>query len=207
MQFLLIIFLLWFTPAHAKSGQQLATVEMQSTATEFSARKRHRAAPVVEEFRWPWDEVAAPVKRVRTVHNRQSHKQRYRHGYVTQTAAAPTFGGGDLVSIARSQIGNGAIYGRARLWCARFMNYVVERAGYRGTGSDMASSFARYGTRVSAPQIGAIAVMTRRGGGHVGVVSGVDARGNPIIISGNHGRTVAESKYPASRVYAYVVPR
>jgi uncharacterized protein (TIGR02594 family) len=70
----------------------------------------------------------------------------------------------------------------------------------------MASSFARYGNRVSGPQVGAIAVMSRRGGGHVGVVSGIDAKGNPIIISGNHGHRVAEATYSRGRVYAYVMP-
>ena len=70
----------------------------------------------------------------------------------------------------------------------------------------MTGPYARYGTRVAGPQVGAIAVMSRKGGGHVGVVSGVDANGNPIIISGNHNRTVAETVYPRSRVTAYVVP-
>jgi hypothetical protein len=41
---------------------------------------------------------------------------------------------------------------------------------------------------------------------HVGVVSGVDANGNPIIVSGNHNRTVGESVYPRSRIAAYVLP-
>lgn len=122
-------------------------------------------------------------------------------------AVAPSFGGGSIVAYARSQIGNGAIYGRRNLWCARFMNYVLERSGYRGTGSDMASSFAKYGRRISGPRVGAIAVMSRgRRGGHVGVVTGVDAHGNPIIISGNHNRRVAEAVYPRGRVYAYVMP-
>ena len=57
-----------------------------------------------------------------------------------------------------------------------------------------------------ALKLGAIAVMSRRGGGHVGVVSGIDANGNPIIISGNHGNRVAESTYPRGRIYAYVMP-
>ena len=48
--------------------------------------------------------------------------------------------------------------------------------------------------------------MSRRGGGHVGVVSGLDGNGNPIIISGNHGHRVAESVYPRGRIYAYVMP-
>ncbi len=48
--------------------------------------------------------------------------------------------------------------------------------------------------------------MRRRGGGHVGVVAGIDPNGNPIIISGNHNHTVAESVYPRHRIVAYVVP-
>lgn len=95
----------------------------------------------------------------------------------------------------------------SRLWCARFMNMVLERTGHRGTGSDMARSFASYGTRVSGPRVGAIAVLARgRRGGHVGVVTGFDARGNPILISGNHNRVVAEAPYPRSSIFAYVMP-
>ena len=86
------------------------------------------------------------------------------------------------------------------------MNMVLKRSGHSGTGSDIASSFARYGHRLSGPQVGAIAVMGRRGGGHVGVVSGIDSRGNPIIVSGNHGHRVAESVYPRGRIFAYVLP-
>ena len=71
---------------------------------------------------------------------------------------------------------------------------VLQHSGYRGTGSDMASSFAKYGQRVSGPQVGAIAVMTRgRRGGHVGIITGIDASGNPIMISGNNGNRVRRS--------------
>jgi uncharacterized protein (TIGR02594 family) len=111
-----------------------------------------------------------------------------------------------VVAEARRYIG-GNPTGRRSLWCARFMNMVLARSGMKTTGSDMASSFARYGRRVSGPQIGAIAVMSRgRRGGHVGVVSGIDAKGNPIVVSGNHSRRVAEAVYSRSRVYAYVMP-
>ena len=77
------------------------------------------------------------------------------------------------------------------------MNMVLERSGHHGTGSDMASSFASYGQRVSGPQVGAIAVMGRRGGGHVGVVSGIDAEGNPILVSGNNRNRVREASVSA----------
>jgi len=86
------------------------------------------------------------------------------------------------------------------------MNMVLHQAGYRGTGSDAARSFASYGRRVSGPRVGAIAVMARRGGGHVGIVSGIDRKGNPIVISGNYGHRVAESSISRGRIYAYVMP-
>ena len=114
-------------------------------------------------------------------------------------------GSSSLVSEARRYIG-GNPTGRGSLWCARFMNMVLQREGYRGTGSDMARSFASYGQRISGPQVGAIAVMGRRGGGHVGIVSGIDAQGNPIMISGNNGNRVREAPVSRGRIYAYVLP-
>jgi uncharacterized protein (TIGR02594 family) len=115
------------------------------------------------------------------------------------------FGSSDVVSEARRYVG-GNPTGRGSLWCARFMNLVLQRTGHRGTGSDMASSFAGYGQRVSGPQVGAIAVMGRRGGGHVGIVTGIDASGNPIMISGNNGNRVREAPVSRGRIYAYVMP-
>jgi uncharacterized protein (TIGR02594 family) len=132
--------------------------------------------------------------------------ENFRNANASLMQPQASFGGSSLVAEARRHIGRNPT-GRATLWCARFMNMVLERSGHRGTGSDMARSFASYGRRVSGPQVGAIAVMSRgRRGGHVGVVSGVDAKGNPIIVSGNHGRRVAEAVYSKSRVYTYVVP-
>ncbi|KWV60122.1 amidase [Bradyrhizobium macuxiense] len=116
-----------------------------------------------------------------------------------------SFGSSGLVAEARRYLG-GNPTSRASLWCARFMNMVLKESGYRGTGSDMASSFAHYGQRVSGPKVGAIAVMSRRGGGHVGIVTGVDAKGNPIMISGNNGNRVREAPVSRGRIYAYVMP-
>jgi uncharacterized protein (TIGR02594 family) len=115
------------------------------------------------------------------------------------------FGSSNVVAEARRYLG-GNPTSRGSLWCARFMNMVLQHSGYRGTGSDMASSFAHYGQRVSGPQVGAIAVMGRRGGGHVGVVSGIDASGNPIVVSGNNGNRVREAPISRGRIYAYVMP-
>jgi uncharacterized protein (TIGR02594 family) len=124
-----------------------------------------------------------------------------------QSHANSAYGGmtsNALVTEARKYIGTNPT-GRGSLWCGAFMDLVLKRTGHAG-GGNLAKAYASYGTRVSTPQVGAIAVMGRRGGGHVGVVSGVDPNGNPIIVSGNHNHTVAESVYPASRINAYVLP-
>jgi uncharacterized protein (TIGR02594 family) len=124
----------------------------------------------------------------------------------TGGAMASSFGSSGIVAEARRYVG-GNPTGRGSLWCARFMNMVLQHSGYRGTGSDMASSFAHYGQRISGPQVGAIAVMSRgRGGGHVGIITGIDAAGNPIMISGNNGNRVREAPISRGRIYAYVMP-
>lgn len=124
-----------------------------------------------------------------------------------QSHANSAFGGftsNSLVSEARKYIGTNPT-GRGSLWCGAFMDLVLKRTGHAG-GGNLASGYAHYGSRVSGPQVGAIAVMGRKGGGHVGVVSGIDPNGNPIVVSGNHNHTVAESVYPRSRISAYVMP-
>jgi uncharacterized protein (TIGR02594 family) len=113
--------------------------------------------------------------------------------------------GSRIVAEARRWIGTNPTT-RATLWCARFMNFVLGRLGLPGTASDLAKSFASYGKPLERPKVGAIAVMNRKGGGHVGVVSGFDKDGDPIIISGNYSRRVAEAVYARSRIITYVSP-
>ncbi len=170
---------------------------------QHRAQRRHRHAAQQRQHRRA---DRARHHRARASAVGAARMQNFRNANASLMQPQAGFGGSRLVAEARRHIGRNPT-GRATLWCARFMNMVLERSGHRGTGSDMARSFASYGRRVSGPQVGAIAVMSRgRRGGHVGVVSGVDTKGNPIIVSGNHGRRVAEAVYSKSRVYAYVVP-
>ncbi len=113
-------------------------------------------------------------------------------------------GGSSVLAIARGYLG-GNPTGRRRLWCAYFMNLVERKAGRSGTGSGMARSYASYGRRVSNPRPGDIAVLRRKGGGHVGYV--MSTSGNKVtLISGNYGRKVGIGTYPRSRVVAFVRP-
>lgn len=137
-------------------------------------------------------------------HNRRSLAEARAQAQSHSNSAFGGATGDPLVNEARKYIGTNPT-GRGSLWCGAFMDMVLKHTGHAG-GGNLASAYARYGKRVSGPQVGAIAVMGRRGGGHVGIVSGVDANGNPIIVSGNHNHTVAESVYPAGRISAYVLP-
>lgn len=76
----------------------------------------------------------------------------------TAESQRPAFGWPALVSEARKYMGTNPT-DKTRLWCATFMNMVLAKAGYSGTNSDAAKSFAQYGRRISEPRIGAIAVL------------------------------------------------
>lgn len=115
-------------------------------------------------------------------------------------AAMPAWADTQLVSKARSYIGMSAkqVGVRRTLWCSAFIRKI---AGSPKGVDDRAISWTSQ--RHVAKQIGAIAIVRSRRM-HVGVVSGFDRSGNPIIVSGNHGNRVAEAVYPKSRVIAYV---
>jgi uncharacterized protein (TIGR02594 family) len=56
-------------------------------------------------------------------------------------------------------------------------------------------------------QYGAIAVLTRKGGGHVGIVTGMSSDGKHIrLLGGNQGDTVSEMWFPKERITAYRMP-
>lgn len=122
-----------------------------------------------------------------------------RRAVVRETTSFVGFGS-DLASRARNYVGAtaGQLGLSRRLWCADFMNMIT------GSGSDRrARSYLSRGTPAPYGCTNCIAVTSRRGGGHVGVITGYDQNGNPIIVSGNHGHRVAESVYNKRRVIGY----
>jgi uncharacterized protein (TIGR02594 family) len=190
------------TPAAARSHHGSRRFAHAHEIGGHRHARRHFAYHRVRHFarRWRWDESVAYM---RTRGLSDAHASL---GSSSVSGEAVSGGGSsELVVEARHYLG-GNPTGRGSLWCARFMNMVLAHTGHRGTGSDMARSFASYGQRVSGPQVGAIAVMGRRGGGHVGIITGIDASGNPIMISGNNGNRVREAPISRGRIYAYVMP-
>jgi uncharacterized protein (TIGR02594 family) len=196
------------TPASARSHHgagRHAHAHLASHQPRHLARRHysHRHTHIARVSRWERGVAQMRTRGFADTHASLGASLESSAAYGGMTASGGF--GSSVVAEARRYIG-GNPTSRASLWCARFMNMVLQRSGHRGTGSDLARSFASYGQRVSGPQIGAIAVMGRRGGGHVGVVSGIDANGNPILVSGNYHNRVVEAPYPRGRIYAYVMP-
>ena len=87
-------------------------------------------------------------------------------------------------------------------WCAVFANLILARAGFSGTGSAAARSFAQYGRPASGPAPGVIAVWPH----HVGFVVGSAGPGRIRVVSGNHNHLVQESTYATRSVMAFRYP-
>ena len=80
-------------------------------------------------------------------------------------------------------------YVSGRLVCALNVNRELERNGVQGTGSNLAKSFLRWGY-ASRPEVGAVAVYNRRGGGHVALVYAIDNRGVWVLNPGKRGWSI-----------------
>ena len=141
------------------------------------------------------------------VHHWHYHPVRHPHLFRRidlRLPVAPNGSNSNLVALAARYVGENPT-GRRSLWCADFANLVLRQAHRTGTGSRLAKSFLSFPR--TSPHLGAIAVMSRRGGGHVGFVAGFDSNGNPLIISGNsRGHRVSVSTYDRRRILKYVAP-
>jgi len=94
-------------------------------------------------------------------------------------------------------------------WCSSFINWVVEQAGYAGTGSPAARSWLKWGKPIDKPVKGCIAVLSRGTAswqGHVGIYMEEDDS-TISLLGGNQGDAVNITKYPKSKVLGFRVPK
>lgn len=104
-----------------------------------------------------------------------------------------------LMTPALARSDNGRPAGCPHAWCGCWLAEQVFGRNMRELWK--ATAWLKFPR--TSPRPGAIAVMRH----HVGKVTGFDAKGNPIILSGNHGRVgVGEGVYPKGRIIAYVQP-
>lgn len=126
-------------------------------------------------------------------------------------ADGTTWGRRDLVRIARRHLGKRAsdLGLPRRLWCGDFANLVRREAGLKAVPSRLARAQASIGRRLSSPRVGAIAVISRRGGrmaGHTGIIAAFDASTLTLVSGNSIGRRVAEETVSMSRLIAVVDP-
>lgn len=92
-------------------------------------------------------------------------------------------------------------------WCAAFVNATLQKAGQKGTGSNMARSFMDWGQAVDKPQRGDIAVFSRGDAngpyGHVGFFEGYNPDGTIRVLGGNQGDAVSVASYSPDRLLGF----
>ena len=90
-------------------------------------------------------------------------------------------------------------------WCAAFVGSVLARVGLQNTGSLLAKSYLKWGTKVPTvgdSEPGDIVILhrgTKEWQGHVGFMVGYDER-NIHVLGGNQGNQVNVSKYPRAKL-------
>lgn len=114
----------------------------------------------------------------------------------------------DIVEMHRSV--SGVAHSDETPWCAAYANFILGKAGIKGTGSLMARSFSRWGDDVKGdPPVGAIVVLSSSRGpasGHVGFCVGVDSS-YVHLLGGNQGDKVSIAKFPKSKIVAVRWPK
>jgi len=98
-------------------------------------------------------------------------------------------------------------------WCSSFVNWCFSQAGYTGTKSAAAASWLAWGTHITAPVRGCVAVITRpdyrKAGGighHVAFYDGYVDGKHIRILGGNQSDAVTRQVVDVSRVSAYLMP-
>jgi uncharacterized protein (TIGR02594 family) len=91
-------------------------------------------------------------------------------------------------------------------WCAAFVGAMLERSGVISARNEGARAYLTWGQRLAAPAVGAVAVLTRDGGGHVGFVVGKDLAGRILLLGGNQADAVNIKSFDPSRVAGYRWP-
>lgn len=145
-------------------------------------------------------------------------KKRYKriHTDITQTYAPYNIGDERYVNITRTSdtkyVAVDRQYGYAAegrrpsgcpsLWCGCWLSIHI----FGQNRKDLWSARAWLKFPRTSPQVGAVVVTARRGGGHVGIVTGFDSDGDPIIKSGNNAGAVRTGPIGRRHVIAYVQP-
>ena len=93
-------------------------------------------------------------------------------------------------------------------WCAAFVGAMLTRAGRKPSGSLMARSYLKWGSKLRKPRQGCIVVFPRGSSPTAGHVTFFDREenGKLVCLGGNQSDAVNERRYSKSRVLGYRWP-
>lgn len=94
-------------------------------------------------------------------------------------------------------------------WCAAAVGAMLQRAGFKPSGSLAARSYESWGVGLASPVLGCVATKKRGGSswqGHVGFVVGAD-KNSIILLGGNQGDAWSIASFKRSEFTSYRWPK
>lgn len=92
-------------------------------------------------------------------------------------------------------------------WCGVFAGWCIKQSGWAPPAAYYrALAWADWGDLLLEPRYGAIAVMRRKGGGHVFFVVGRDQAGRVIGVGGNQRDSVSVASFDPAAIVAFRCP-
>lgn len=92
-------------------------------------------------------------------------------------------------------------------WCGTAVGYWMLQGGMQIPSNPWrAKSWLDWGRWIPTPMRGAVGVMARDGGGHVGIVVGVTEDGKICMIGGNQGDSVCVASFDRDRFLGFMAP-
>ena len=188
-----------------------------ATGTAKSASQSIMQAPLPSDGMPPWLHTFSGIK------------------FFNPMALLPTTSAGkpEWIALAEDEIGQKEIAGKKHSerileyhgtaggaksdetpWCASFVNWVLQKAGYSGADSAWSHAWKTWGDGLSKPALGSVAFIdwgkvdaSQKGKGHVGFVVGKTANGRIVLLGGNQGDKVSYAAFRESHIQAYRVPK
>lgn len=90
-------------------------------------------------------------------------------------------------------------------WCAAFVNSILKKNNIKGTKSNLARSFLRFGVKTNSPKKGDIVILKRGKSsweGHVGFFV-KQTKTHVYLLGGNQGNKVSIKAYSKHRLLGY----
>lgn len=92
-------------------------------------------------------------------------------------------------------------------WCGGAVAYCMQVSGHAYPAAYYrAKAWLDWGRQIQRPQLGAVVVFGRAGGGHVGFVVGTDERDRLLVLGGNQRNRVSVDPFDRGRVLGYRWP-